>query len=665
MENRRQYIRITTVLPVEFFVIDEQGKRTTPWFQGFTQDISKGGICLVVNDLWWGFWDKVNCKNTQLHLNIHVPFRKKPLATKAKVAWTSQEKLKDFNQYIVGLEFIPSHKRERSVLFRYAILKKSLPLVIATVIIVLSLSAFSFGLKTFALIRANRELVNEYVTLVAKSSQYTTLLAHQEKSGLFFKQETASLGEIIKVIEENIARLHEQMSRPASKNQDEQASIKEQIFQRENELAALRRERTFLEAKEKEQQATTRILKKEIGDLEKTRISVSEKILEGVYSWIKNRQDIKSGLVLSYEGDNNLHKISFTYDQALAAIAFLIGHDTKNAEAVLDFYVRKIANKEPIYNAYYTAGDVAEYVVHSGPNAWIGLASLQYTKQTKSKKYIFLAEAVADFLTKMMDKEGGIKGGPNESWYATEHNLDAFAFFTLFYELTGEEKYRSLAQKVQSWIVRYSYTSQELPVMRGKGDSTIATDTYTWSITAFGPQALAALQMNPERIVEFAIENCEVQTIFPRQETDVTVRGFDFAKSRHVARGGVISCEWTAQMILAFEIMADYYKDTNRDKYHAYAKLALFYFGELQKMLITSPSKIGREEPCLPYASAASVDTGHGWRTPSGSRTGSLAATAYFLIAYQGYNPLKGEFISTSLKKLYEKGFNQAAADTY
>ena len=79
-------------------------------------------------------------------------------------------------------------------------------------------------------------------------------------------------------------------------------------------------------------------------------------------------------------------------------------------------------------------------------------------------------------------------------------------------------------------------------------------------------------------------------------------------------------------------------------------------------MLISSYSRLGREDPCLPYASSPFVDTGHGWRTPKGSQTGSLASTAYFLLAYYGYNPLRGEYLGTSLKGFYEKEINKLGA---
>ena len=53
--------------------------------------------------------------------------------------------------------------------------------------------------------------------------------------------------------------------------------------------------------------------------------------------------------------------------------------------------------------------------------------------------------------------------------------------------------------------------------------------------------------MNPDKIMEFAEENCLVTVSFRRPSGEVIqARGFDFAKVRHSPRGGVISCEWIA-----------------------------------------------------------------------------------------------------------------------
>jgi len=656
MDNRRKYIRISTVLPVEFCLIDSQNKQITPWLQGFTHDVGRGGLCLLINDLWWGFWDKLKTKDVTLLLHINIPFKAQTINANAKVVWTSQEKQKDFYRYVIGLKLFAKDEDLKN-LFNYALFHKLTPLALKAAIAVLLLFSTAFFLRAHMLTTENRSLVKNYVNILNRSSGLKEFIDEEPKKN-------ASFDESQKKLSEKISLLEAQIINYANGKTVDNSFLKGKINSAEKEIEALHKEREFLKAKQKEYNEASLGLRREFKDLEYEKIRAGEKVIKGIYSWIKNRQDLVSGLVLSYEGDENLKKISFTYDQALAAITFVIFKDKERAENIFDFYLKKVNKGESIFNAYYTQGDCAEFVAHSGPNAWIGIAVLDYYKETKNKKYLPIAEKVSDFLIKMMDAEGGIKGGPAVEWYSTEHNLDAFAFFRSFYEITKNEKYNDAAEKIKNWISRYAYTSYGPPVSRGKGDSTIATDTYAWSVTAFGADELFSLNMNPERILEFAVDNCEVSANFKHKEREVSVKGFDFAKYRNCARGGVVSCEWTAQMVLSFEIMADYYQLKNPDKSREYLNKSVLYSNELQKMLITSPSKIGIEDPCLPYASSADIDTGHGWRTPSGDRTGSLSSSAYFLIAYLGYNPLKGEFLSLSLKKLYETEPDKFASKT-
>ncbi|MFA5008251.1 MAG: hypothetical protein WC546_03410 [Candidatus Omnitrophota bacterium] len=646
MDNRRKYIRISTVLPIEFCIIDEDNKRITPWLQGFTHDIGKGGLCLLINDLWWGFWDKLKTRDAKLLLHINIPLRKQIITANAKVSWSAQEKQKDFYRYTVGLQ-LSAQENDIKKLFYYALFHKFTPVVVTSALVVLLFFSSAFFLKSRMLTLENRVLVKNYVDILNRSNGLKEFIDKEQERNASFDKSRKNLSEKIEMLEGQIKEY-------ARQEKNSLMLPKEKINSIEKEIESLKKESEFLKAKQKEYSAAASGLKKEFNNLEREKLRATDKIIKGVYSWIKNRQDLVSGLILSYEGDESLKKISFTYDQALAAITFTILNDKERAEKIFDFYLNKVNKKENIFNAYYTQGDCAEYAAHSGPNAWIGIAVLDYYKETKNAKYLPIAEKVSEFLLKMMDKEGGIKGGPTVEWYSTEHNLDAFAFFNSFYEITKNDKYRIAAGKIKNWISKYAYTSYGPPVNRGKGDSTIATDTYAWSVTAFGPDELMSMKMNPERILDFAIENCEVTSSFKRKEGEVQVRGFDFAKFRNCARGGIISCEWTAQMILSFEIMADYYKSKDINKFRDYLKKSIFYSNELQKMLITSASKIGVEDPCLPYASSAQVDTGHGWRTPSGNKTGSLSSSAYFLIAYLGYNPLKGEFLSLSLKEIYE-----------
>ncbi len=591
----------------------------------------------MVNDLWWGFADRLK-EGVYLSLTIEVPFRSAPIVCQGRILWKEEERKNEFCRYRLGVKFDSGDEKKAQKLFRYAVAKKVFIPAFTTVM--LGLIGLSIGIwwQQKKVVLYNQYILKNYHNTVKEASLLKERLTQEEIGYKAMEREVAELNARIRKMEAHLKEV---------------SVFKEEAAQLKEKVTLLKQENAFLQKKlAQRKQAQARLGKvfsrkvQEAGVLE-------EEVIEGMCRWIRSRQDLKSGLVLSYEGDRNLRWVSFTYDQALAAIVFLIFGDTERAAKILDFYLHQVQQGKPIYNAYYTDGTVNEYRQYSGVVAWIGIAALEYMMFTGSKDYFPLVNAVSRFLVQMMDEEGGIKGGVGVGWYSTEHNLDAAAFFNLFYKLTGNQEYKRISDRIVSWLSRYAYTRTPVPINRGKGDSTIATDTYAWSVTALGPQELIELQMSPDKILDFAVEECGVKTVMKSNQGVVEVEGFDFAKYRNMPRGGVVSCEWTAQMVLAFEIMAEYYRETDEVKYRDYMNRASFYLGELKKMIINSPSPVGKADPTLPYASAANVDTGHGWRTPYGNNTGSLAATAYFLIAYKGFNPLQGKFLQVSLKDLY------------
>ena len=197
-------------------------------------------------------------------------------------------------------------------------------------------------------------------------------------------------------------------------------------------------------------------------------------------------------------------------------------------------------------------------------------------------------------------------------------------------------------RRIIEWLKKNSFNRLECRLNRGKGDATIATDTFAWSIAAIGPQLLKESGMDPDQIIDFAETNCLVTVDYKIQDgNNAKVTGFDFGKYEHLARGGIISTEWTSQMIVSFSIMADFHKDQSEfNKALYYDKKADFYLSEVEKMIVSSPSRVGQGQGCLPYASQDDVDTGHGWRVAHGTRTGSTAGTAYTIFAKYRYNPL-------------------------
>jgi Glycosyl hydrolase family 76 len=519
------------------------------------------------------------------------------------------------------------------MLMRYARAKKLFIPVITLFIACLTLFLAFGAYLNIQLTHKNKMLVEELVGVLHESD-----LARQKIKEI--AQQRGALQQKIKSLVSQIKSASQTKSVQAPAAVDKTKELNDLILR-------LVRERDLFQAELAALQINEKAAQEESLRLDSKKVILAKANLDKMYQWLKIHQNPRTGLVMSFEGDKDIASWAFTYDQALMIQIFNNFSDYDRAKKLLDFFSDHAKREDGWFlNVYYTSeGSPAEFVRHSGPNIWLGIAILQYTRKTGDRNYLEIAEEIARNIIKLQDSDvdGGIRGGPQMSWYSTEHNLDAYAFFEMLAKVTNKEKYVQAAEKTLGWLARNTYGREDLPVKRGKGDSTIATDTYAWSIAAIGPARLKTLGMDPDKIMEFVEENCEAEVDFirPGGQT-VKIRGFDFAPQRNVARGGVVSSEWTAQMVVSFKIMADYYsKGGKTAKSAAYRDKADNYLAQLGNMIISSPSPSGQGEGCLPYATQDFVDTGHGWRTPKGKYTGSVSGTAYAIFAYYGYNPLE------------------------
>ncbi|MEW6101667.1 MAG: hypothetical protein AB1481_05175 [Candidatus Omnitrophota bacterium] len=631
-KEQRKYIRLDSVFPVQFCIIDRRsGSALSEWLQGFTNNISKGGICLFANNLTPQVLDLLNAHTALLSLQIEIPFSKKTVKAKAGISWVKE--LPDFpGRYLMGLSYEEIAPLENNKIIRYALTKRLFAPALFTVILLLFLVIVVNSLKQKRLIEGNRALTQQLIRIEQQKDEAQEQISRIEGQKKDAELKMQGLEARIQSAEEELIKAEEQA--------EEAERLKNLVQDLTGQRNTLSERLAKLESEE--QEAAT-----EIQQMDKRRAALEEIHFEKMYEWIKIRQNPRTGLVMSFEGDSDIAKWAFTYDQALAIQAFTFFSDNARAKKTLDFFKRRAKRKDGWFmNAYYADdGEPAEYLLHSGPNIWLGIAVMQYTKKTADAAYLGLAEEIAVKLINLQnqDAESGIKGGPENNWYSTEHNLDAYAFFNMLFEFTRKEIYQKSRDKAFDWLVKHTYDRQDIPVKRGKGDATIATDTYAWSIAAIGAEKLKTSGMDPDKIIEFAEKECLVEAAFIRPDgTSIKIKGFDFSADTNAGRGAVISSEWTAQMILAFKVMGEYYNQRKEtDKAKLYNLKAQGYLSELCNMIISSPSPSGQGESCLPYATAEFVDTGHGWRTPKGNCTGSLSATAYALFAYLNYNPLQ------------------------
>jgi len=638
--ERRKYIRLDSVFPVSFQLLSLDGRQIfSEWVQGFTNNIGKGGICLVINQLAPDLAKILKNAEAKVSLKIEMPLNKEPVAAVAKVSWI-KDPAEASHKYLVGLTYEQINLNQNNQIMRYARMRKlSAPVALGIIFVI----GFGFLLNTYInikLIRGNKALVEQLVKIVQESSvakQKIKMIA-KEKEDLQLRIQASQLE--IKNVEEEKKDLE-------NTGNLEKAQAVKKIRELSSLIEKLSQDRVSLQEQMINIQHKENIVTEELLRLDEAKSHLEKANIDNMYQWLKAHQNLRTGLVASFEGDSDIANWAFTYDQSLALQAFTNFGDFKRARKILDFYDQKAKRIKGMFlNAYYASdGLPVEYVMHSGPNIWLGIAILQYTKKTQDYNYLRLAEDIARVIIDLQNQgqDGGIRGGPEVNWFSTEHNLDAYAFFGMLDKITDKPVYRKIKDEVSDWLVKHTYDKVDIPIRRGKGDSSIATDTYAWAIAAIGPEKLFGLGMNPDRILEFVEQNCQVEASYIRPDgKNVKIKGFDFAPQRHLARGGVVSSEWSAQMVLAFKIMGDFYYNKNMiAKARAYKSKAEEYLVELGKMIISSPSPSGQGESCLPYATQDFVDTGHGWMTPKGKSTGSLAGTTYTIFAYYNYNPLE------------------------
>ncbi|MDD5108392.1 MAG: PilZ domain-containing protein [Candidatus Omnitrophica bacterium] len=631
--EQRKYLRLDTVFPVQFRLEELDGAiPLSGWLQGFTNNISRGGICLFINNIDQELFKLIKEKKCKLSLEIDIPISKKPISAQTSIVWV-QEAHEGNRKYMVGLNYDHIPVSQNNMLMRYSWFRKLfVPLslsIVALLILILSINSY----LNFTLTCSNKLLVEKLASVLKDSG-----LAKQKIEKIIAQRQDLQVN--LRSLEERIKSLGSQKTQIETINPD-------RIKQLNESVAVLTVEKLALEAKLTEALHTENFAVKELSKLDEKKVQLQKAILDKMYQWLKVHQNNRTGLVSSFEGDQDIANWSFTYDLALLIQAYTYFEDFDRAKKILDFFAHDAKRENGWFlNAYYSDdGGPAEFIMHSGPNLWVGIAIMQYMQKSKDRSYLDLAQSIAYPIISLQnaDTDGGIRGGPNVEWYSTEHNLDAYAFFNMLAKVTGKKVYTQAALKAINWLLAHTYDRPDLPVKRGKGDSTIATDTYAWSIAAIGPQKLQELGMNPDKIMEFVEENCGVEAGFLKPGGEnVTIKGFDFAPQLHLARGCIVSSEWTAQMVVSYKIMEDFYsKGADQAKAAIYREKAQMYLNELGNMVISSASPSGQGQGCLPYATQDHVDTGHGWMTPKGSHTGSVSGTVYALFAYYGFNPLE------------------------
>ena len=623
-EERRRYIRLNTVFPVELRILSLDGKHfLSDWIQGFTNNISRAGICLSVNNFSAEKAALAKGRQVKLSLTIEIPLSRNKVSAMANVVWVDSV-VKEPGRYLIGLAYDSISAADNNRIFRYALGRQLIPRLLLLLILALLLSFSLSGYLNLKLIRANRTMIEQLLGILQRSS-----VAKQNIKVLIRDKEQLNL----KLAEIGI-RLSNLQEDASKKNTEETEGL----------IRGLEKDRSSVQEKlillQKEENSITEGLLL----LDKRRAELERANIDKLYQWLRFRQDPHTGLVTSFDTDKNYAKVTYLYDLSLAGLAYVYFDDLERARKIIYFLDRAKKIKGGFLNAYYVAdGLAAEDTVYTGPNIWAGIFVLYYTEKTQDKRYLGLAKEIADWVISLQDKgSGAIRGGSDLQWAATENNLDAYAFLKALYSMTGEEIYNESAAKVFSWLKSNIAEQKTIYIISSKDGYAFARDIHPWSILVLGPEKLEELGVNPDQVIELAERNSFSQAHYTRPEGfQVEVKGFNSLPKTVHNKYNIVSVEHTSRMILAYKMMAYFYhKKDMLAKARSYELKADECVTSLSELIILGPPSSGQVRSCLPYATQAVVDTGHGWMTPEGTYGSSVAATSYAIFAYYGFNPI-------------------------
>ena len=242
-------------------------------------------------------------------------------------------------------------------------------------------------------------------------------------------------------------------------------------------------------------------------------------------------------MLRSYLTDNlYIRNAAFSYDNALAAMAFLSTGHKEEAEQILNSFVYAVENDRyragRVRNAY-CAGDITAFPgwesgaklpgwydkeagewyedryqtgSNVGNTSYVALALLQYDAAYGNEKYRQTAAALMDWVIDECGRsdtpgftggyDGWPEGGSDTTYVFTyksiEHNIDAYAAFRQLYAMTGDKKYQEAAESALA-LIKSMYDGERGLFCTGTGEDgvtpardNIVLDAQVWACMALG-----------------------------------------------------------------------------------------------------------------------------------------------------------------------------------
>jgi hypothetical protein len=215
-------------------------------------------------------------------------------------------------------------------------------------------------------------------------------------------------------------------------------------------------------------------------DVPAATLQANLKISQDLFDFVEKRSNPKTGLSLSFFGDNRpiARYGSQIYDVGLRLLAdgplskkiikTLVknnpSHATRDSPQTMEqghnvnegifSWIRIEGFDQPEWWNFW------EWSIKTGENAWLGKGALHYYRQTRDRRGLQIARERAEFILGLQDQDGGVRVGPeqpkNTLWWrvkSTENNESALNFLDEIYLTTHDPRYKNAADRIYQWLM--------------------------------------------------------------------------------------------------------------------------------------------------------------------------------------------------------------------
>jgi len=338
---------------------------------------------------------------------------------------------------------------------------------------------------------------------------------------------------------------------------------------------------------------------------------------------------------------------------------------------------------------FYKSGDIEDYFDSRGETQWrfLGMRNTKLddfrdSMDKQGEKYLKQAESTAEFLLKLQDDDGGIRHGPGQlELKSTEENIVSFGFFSMLYDLSGDDRYKETAKGILKWLSTSGVYDKKGFFYRGMQNKSMDKEHPDWQpegIYATDANALAIIVIKPEILnnirekdkylfgnntAKKIIANLEKHNIttdhyIKGKKVAQDVAGFDYTdKLGRGERQEVISPEMTAHVIKAYKTMAAYYEKTGQQELAEKAQSKAEFFEEnIKKLSLRTKFGTALPDTSMPGDLPASGFKRFKDSKPAGVSLASINAL-WIVLAKEDINPFQLNIFNSNGKKF--TGFNQ------